>query len=97
MPNIDAPAMQGPQRRSVTDRDDRGARQPLAYEGVDCALGGLVERSCGLIKKQPIGLEEDGTNDCQALLLAEREPLLPMGLLVETVGEPGKPYLRQQG
>jgi hypothetical protein len=63
-PNIDAPAVQGPKRRSVTDRDDRGAGQSLAYEGVNLALGGLVERSCGLVKKQPIGLEEDGSNDC---------------------------------
>jgi hypothetical protein len=86
-PNIDAPAMLRPERRSVTDRDNRGAGQPFAQQPIDHALGWLIERSCGLIKKQPIGLEEDAPNNRQTLLFAEREVLLPMGLLVEAVGE----------
>ena len=47
----------------MTDRDDRGARQSLAQEPVGQALGGLVERGRGLVKKEPIGLEEDGAHD----------------------------------
>ena len=41
--NIDAPVVQRLKRRPVTDGDDRGPRQSLPHEGVDHALGGLVE------------------------------------------------------
>jgi hypothetical protein len=60
---IDASVMQRSERRSVTDRNDRGVGQSLAYQRVDHALGGLVERSCGLVKEQPIGFGEDGAYD----------------------------------
>ena len=43
LPDIDAPAMLRPERRSVTDGDNRGARQPLAQQPIDHALGWLVE------------------------------------------------------
>ena len=63
MVDIDAPVMQRPERRPVADGDDCGMGQSLAHERVDHALGGLIERSGGLIKKKPIGLEKDGTDD----------------------------------
>src|SRR5215813_2177081 len=88
--NIDSPIMQRLERRSVTDRNDRRAWQALSQQSVDYMLGGFVERSCGLIKKQPVRLEENASNHHQALLFAERQLVLPMGLLIEAVRQPRK-------
>ena len=87
LPDIDAPAMLRLEGRSVTDGDNRGARQPLTKQPIDHALGWLVERGRGFIEKQPIGFEQDTPNDSQSLLFAERELLLPMGLFVEALAE----------
>src|SRR3954447_8193388 len=43
LPDIDAPAMLRLERRSVSDGDNRGARQPLTQQPIDHALGWLVE------------------------------------------------------
>ena len=43
LPDLDAPVMQCPERRPVTDRDNRGTGQLLAQKRIDHALGGLVE------------------------------------------------------
>src|SRR5215472_11644976 len=86
-PNLDALVMQRPERRPVTHRDNRGIRQSRAQKCVYPTLGGLVQRCRGLIKKKPIRLEENGANDGQALLLAERKFLLPVGMVVETTSE----------
>src|SRR4029453_11504990 len=96
LPKIDASAMQCPEGRSVTDRNNRRTGQPLAQQPIGRAFRRFVERSSGLIKKQPIGLEEYGANDCEALLLTEGKPLLPMSLLVETPREGTKPTFPQQ-
>ena len=45
------------------------SRQLLPQQVVNRALAWLVQRSGGLVEKQPIGREEDGANNAQALLL----------------------------
>ena len=88
--HVDVAAMQRLQGRSVPDRDDAGARQLLAQKSIHHALAGFVERRRCLIEKQPIGCHENGAHEREALLLSEREPLLPVRLLIKAMGELGE-------
>ena len=59
---------------------------------VDRLLRRLVERRGGLVEEEPVGLGEQRAGDGEALLLAAGQPLGPVVLRVEPVGE-----MRQAG
>src|SRR6185295_3992943 len=96
MVHVDIAAVQRLQGRSVSDRDDAGARQFLAQKFIHYAFAGFVERRRRLIEKQPIGCEENGAHEREALLLSEREPLLPVRLFIKAVGKLGEANALQQ-
>src|SRR3979411_848160 len=66
------PAMECEQCRSMADRHDRRAVEPLVKEAVKRGLGRLIERGRRLVEEKIVRCLQDGAGDAEALLLAER-------------------------
>ena len=70
--------------RPIGDRNDSRVRQVLAEHPVDSRLGFFVETRHRLVEKEPVGLVEIRTSQCQALLLSAGKGLLPVQTFVES-------------
>ena len=80
----------------MADRHDGGAGQPLLQRAVDRLLRRLVERGRSFVEEQPVGLEHQRARDREALLLAARQDVGPVRLLVEPGGEVAEARRRQR-
>ena len=63
--------------------DDGGLGQPFGQAAIEFRLLVLVMGSGNLVEKQPVGFQQQGARDHDALLLAGGEALRPMRALVE--------------
>ena len=85
------PVVEREEGRAVADRHHRRAREPLLQQPVQLGFRRLVQRGRGLVQKQIVGRLQNRAGDAEALLLTERQDLVPVRLLRESLGERGQP------
>ena len=70
--DLDAPAVECAERRTVADRDYRGALEPLLHEPIQLRFGRFIERRCRFIEQEIIGRIKQRPGNGESLLLAAR-------------------------
>ncbi len=75
------PIVEVGERRAMTDRHDRGARQSLVQQPVQLGLRRLVQRGRRLVQEQIVRSLQNRPCNGETLLLAERQNAIPMRFL----------------
>src|SRR5690349_2823749 len=83
LPQVDDRLVEAAQRAAVADADDGWTPFRLAQHAVERCLCGLVERRGRLVEKHGLRPHQQHAGKTDALLLAARQPLRPVALLVE--------------
>ena len=88
--------MEGAQCRTMSDAKYRRGFKSLANQSVKAGFSGLIQRRCGLIEKEPIGLLHESASKRNALLFSRGELERPVSALVEAPGEMGESHRFQR-
>src|SRR6185369_9111606 len=95
--NVKAATVELAQARAMADADNGGVRQPFLQQPVEGGLGFFVQCGSGFVHEKPRRFAQQRARERHALLLAAREDLRPMLLLVKTLGEMREPAIRERG
>ena len=87
MGKIDDRIVEAMQRPVMTDADDRRPPRSLSQQPVERHFRRLVESRGRLVEKDDFRAGQQHSGEGQALLLADRQALSPVPLLVEPVDE----------
>ena len=83
-------------RRSVRDGHQRGVRQPLLQDVVQLVLGLRIEAGGRLVQEDPVRLRQQRAGQRDALLLAARQALRPVVVMIQTIGQLRQPGIGQR-
>src|SRR6267378_1621795 len=75
--------VEGAKGSAVADAEQGRAWEPLAHEMIEARFGRLVQRGGRLVEEKPVGLLDENPCESDALLLAWRQLLRPVAILVE--------------
>ena len=87
---IDDRIVETPQGAVMADADDRRPPRRFAQQPVERHLRRLVERRGRLVEKDDLRAGQQNPGEGEPLLLADRQPLRPVAVLVQPVDEIGQ-------